>query len=209
MFLTLLDQLAIDSYVSFNGSYVVFEGDVISKKPLSTEKLKELEELALEKGHPMVFLDHLTGRSNKENHPHIQDSIGTLKLPYPPKDPTFYHERDIYQALLFCQQHEESHYELHQEHFDFVRWHDVSTDVLPLGGSKARGIEELLKLVQIPKENSFAFGDGLNDVEMLQYVGTGIAMGNAVNEAKEAADIVTADVDNDGILLGLKKVGLL
>ncbi len=209
MFSTIAKELGISSYVSFNGSYVVFNGEVIYKNPLKKGNLMELEQLALQKGHPMVFLDHSTGRSNEDNHPHIMESIGTLKLPYPPKDLMFYHDREVYQALLFCEEKHDKHYHEVYSHFDYVRWHPLSTDVLPLGGSKARGIDEMLKRLNIARENTFAFGDGLNDIEMLDYVGTGIAMGNAVYEAKQVANFVTEEVSKDGIFLGLKEIGLI
>ena len=51
----------------------------------------------------------------------------------------------------------------------------------------------------IEKENTYAFGDGVNDVEMIQLVGHGVAMGNAVEELKEVADEVTLSVDDHGI----------
>ncbi|WP_106497768.1 HAD hydrolase family protein [Lentibacillus sp. Marseille-P4043] len=57
--------------------------------------------------------------------------------------------------------------------------------------------------------NTFAFGDGLNDIEMLTEVGTGIAMGNGVSELKKVADYVTVDVDENGIVKGLQQFGLL
>ena len=55
------------------------------------------------------------------------------------------------------------------------------------------------KKLGIPKENSYAFGDGINDKEMLQLVGHGIAMGNAIDEIKAISDDITDSVDNDGI----------
>lgn len=58
-------------------------------------------------------------------------------------------------------------------------------------------------------EDVYAFGDGLNDIEMLKTVGTGVAMGNAHEAVKLHADIVTERVENNGIAVGLKKVGLL
>ena len=48
-----------------------------------------------------------------------------------------------------------------------------------------------------------AFGDGENDMDMLQYAGIGIAMGNADHEVKQCADYVTDDVSNDGICKAL------
>ena len=54
-----------------------------------------------------------------------------------------------------------------------------------------------------------AFGDGGNDIEMLRYAGTGVAMGNADDAVKAAADYVTTSVDDDGIMNALKHFGLI
>ena len=80
---------------------------------------------------------------------------------------------------------------------------------MPKGGSKAEGIKKLIEKLGFKMENVYAFGDGLNDIEMLQTVGTGIAMGNALDIVKEYADLVTTNVEDDGIVNGLKEVGLL
>ena len=54
-----------------------------------------------------------------------------------------------------------------------------------------------------------AFGDGENDMEMLRYVGIGVAMGNASDAVKAAADYVTDTVDDDGIEKALRHFGLI
>ncbi|MER2090901.1 MAG: HAD-IIB family hydrolase, partial [Sporosarcina sp.] len=82
-------------------------------------------------------------------------------------------------------------------------------DVLPLGGSKAKGIEKFIEKKGFRKEHVYAFGDNLNDIEMLQYVGHGVAMGNAPEIVKNAARYITKDVSEDGIAHGLEMVGLL
>ena len=82
-------------------------------------------------------------------------------------------------------------------------------DVIPAGGSKAKGIEAVLKHIGRSKDEVVAFGDGLNDVEMLSYVGLGIAMGNANDEVKSYANHVTSSVDEKGIRRGLEHAGLL
>ena len=64
----------------------------------------------------------------------------------------------------------------------------------------------LLALVQhlgVPRERTLAFGDGLNDLTMLRDAGTGIAMANACEEAKNIADGVTASCDEDGVASGI------
>lgn len=65
--------------------------------------------------------------------------------------------------------------------------------------SKGSSIEALLQSLHIPKEESAAFGDGGNDVEMLQAVGTGVAMGNALDRVKEQADAVTLSNGEEGV----------
>ncbi|WP_078430608.1 Cof-type HAD-IIB family hydrolase [Alkalihalobacterium alkalinitrilicum] len=209
MYKELRKQLGIQTYISFNGSYVIFNNNVIYKNPLETEKLKKLENEAIKNKHPMVFLDHNNHYANSKEHPFIKESIGSMKLHLPDYNPEFYHSEEVYQALIFCENDSEDLYISHHTHFDYVRWHQYSIDVLPNGGSKAKGVEILLDQLNIPVDNAYAFGDGLNDIEMLSYVGTGVAMGNGHKDAKEAANIVTNSVDDHGILIGLQKVGLL
>jgi Cof subfamily protein (haloacid dehalogenase superfamily) len=209
MFADLRERLGIDSFVSFNGQYVVFEGNVIYKNPLNRHKLHELKEHAHENGHPLIFMDANEMRASIEDHPYIHVSMGSLKFAHPPFDPFYYENRDIYQALLFCKPEEEHVYVNAYPEFHFVRWHSVSTDILPFGGSKAEGIRRLIEQIGISKEDVYAFGDGLNDMEMLQFVGTGVAMGNAKEEVKKVADLVTKRVDEEGILYGLKQLELI
>ena len=61
----------------------------------------------------------------------------------------------------------------------------------------------------IRQEEMIAFGDGENDMEMLQFAGIGVAMGNAEAEVKALADYVTADIDDDGIWKACKHFGLI
>jgi hydroxymethylpyrimidine pyrophosphatase-like HAD family hydrolase len=75
--------------------------------------------------------------------------------------------------------------------------------------SKKEGIQRILELEGIPLERAYAFGDGDNDIEMLDYIPNSVAMGNASPLARQHARYVTDDIKNDGLLKGLKLVGLL
>ena len=86
---------------------------------------------------------------------------------------------------------------------------DCSFDLTLRGVSKALGISELVKNINKDIKDTIAFGDGRNDIEMLETVGLGIAMGNAVIEAKAVADYVTDRIENDGIEKALKKFELI
>lgn len=64
----------------------------------------------------------------------------------------------------------------------------------------------LTDYIGLKREDSYAFGDGLNDIEMLELVGYGIAMGNATDEVKRSADFVTSSVDDDGLAIAFNEL---
>lgn len=85
----------------------------------------------------------------------------------------------------------------------------ASADLSLAENDKAAGIRCFLTKTGIAKEDTAAFGDGWNDIAMMREVGIGIAMGNADDEVKRAADYVTADIFADGVALGLHHLGLI
>ncbi|NEW08953.1 Cof-type HAD-IIB family hydrolase [Paenibacillus sp. SYP-B3998] len=209
MLKSLKDELGINSFVGFNGQYVMLNDELIYKNPIPTNLIRALSEYAQQSSNPLVYLDHEGMRSNIKHHSHVEESIGTLCYTLPEYDPNYYMGREIYQSMLFCTEDEEASYKERFQKLDFVRWHPVSMDVLPYGGSKAQGIERLIDKLGFAKEDVYAFGDNLNDMEMLQYVGHSVAMGNSPDSVKKAARYVTKDVSQDGIAYGLELVGLL
>lgn len=82
-------------------------------------------------------------------------------------------------------------------------------DVIPKLGGKHIGIQAVCAQYNIPLEKIMVFGDGRNDVEMLQNTGFGVAMGNGCAAAKAAAHYVTDDVDADGIYNALKHFSVI
>lgn len=74
--------------------------------------------------------------------------------------------------------------------------------------SKATGVQEVLKMLHLPVEQSYCFGDGPNDVEMFEMVGHPIAMGNALDMIKEKAEFVCPSVDEDGVAVKLEELFL-
>ncbi len=72
-------------------------------------------------------------------------------------------------------------------------------DVSPAGNHKAVALQVLVDHLGFAATDAIAFGDGGNDIEMLQWAGTGVAMGNARPHVQAAADHVTSTVDDGGI----------
>ncbi len=96
-----------------------------------------------------------------------------------------------------------------KEAFDVIVHNDWLIEVIPKGCSKATGIRKVCEMLAIEKSDTYAFGDSANDLEMLEFVAHGIAMGNGTKEAKEAAEYVTTDLMEDGIRNGLVHYGLI
>ena len=90
-----------------------------------------------------------------------------------------------------------------------VRWHPDFVDLIPADGGKPRGIRRFMERHGWTREQVMAFGDGGNDTEMLRFAGIGVAMGNATEEPKAAADWVTDDVDHDGVRNALVHFGVI
>lgn len=208
-FLPLADRLGIDSYVSLNGAYVVYRGQVLYKRAIPLNNLEVLVRQAAANNHPLVFEGSEAFFANAEAHPSVHEAVSSLRVELPSFDPEFWRKQEIFQAFLHCEAHEEHLYDQALPELRLIRWHDKAMDVLIDGGSKAKGIEAMLQLLNIRPEEAVAFGDGLNDKEMLEYVGLGIAMGNAHPELLPYADYVTAAVDEGGISAGLRYAGII
>ncbi|GAA1905029.1 HAD family hydrolase [Nocardioides lentus] len=78
-------------------------------------------------------------------------------------------------------------------------------DIMPVGVSKASGLQHVVDRLGLTAGDVLAIGDGRNDVEMLRWAGRGVAMGQAVEAVHEAADDVTATVDDDGAAVELSR----
>lgn len=122
------------------------------------------------------------------------------------------HQHKVYQLMVYIDEKEE---EVEKGFFDILkscksaRWIHFFMDVIPKDGGKNKGIDAMLEHFEISLAETMAFGDGGNDIDMLRHVGIGIAMGNAKERVKEAADYVTDDIDNDGIYKALVHYGIL
>lgn len=205
----LMEKLGIDSYVSLNGGYAVYKGEPVYRRIMSKESIEAMVKLAGSLGHPLVFEGEHAYHADTEEHSFITTSVSSLKVDMPGYDPAFWQTNDIYQLFLHCESGDEHHYEPLLQELSLIRWHPHAMDVLPVGGSKAQGIAALLERVGIAPEDAVAFGDGLNDKEMLSFVGLGIAMGNSHQDLLPFADYVTSHVDEDGIRNGLRKAALI
>jgi len=205
----LLKELEIDSYVCFNGQYVVYKGKPIFTDGVAVELLEEIVGFGATIGVDYVFMNEREMVANVSGNKLIEESLATLKYPYPRVGTEFYKKHAVYQTLVFIDAEQELVYRAAFPDVQFVRWHEFSCDILPRGGSKARGIEKFIAAAGVSMADTVAFGDGLNDMEMLSTVGVGVAMGNGHPAAIAVADMVAPDVDDNGIFKVMKKLQII
>jgi len=93
-----------------------------------------------------------------------------------------------------------------RDEFYVVRSQKYLVEVLTKGVNKAFGLEKLVQKLNIEPSEIAAIGDAANDVEMLEYAGLAIAMGNASEEVKAIADIVTDTNENNGVIKAIDKL---
>ncbi len=86
-------------------------------------------------------------------------------------------------------------------------WDEFGELALP-GTDKVNGLRLTLERLGLSAADAVAVGDAQNDIDMLSFCGTGVAMGNAVPRLKEVADFVTADVRADGLCAAFARLGL-
>ena len=96
-----------------------------------------------------------------------------------------------------------------EDTYEFMEHDDVVMEVVPKGFNKGTAIKKVCELLGADISDTFAFGDSINDREMLIMAGTGVVMGNGTDAAKEFADYVTTDLLEDGIMNALKHFELI
>ena len=204
-----IETLGFENYILCNGAAAFKAHQQIYKQLLPMDSLHELKEEATDMGIDiaLVGLDE-TKRLTSTDLPKMADAMESFGSELPELDLDFA-KQDIYSALAYYNHQYEGRFDDKYPELRFVRWHPNCVDVLTQGSSKAATILEVAEQLKINQENIICFGDGINDREMLSMAGVGVAMGNASEQVKKHADLVTDDNDSDGIFKALQKLGLI
>lgn len=106
---------------------------------------------------------------------------------------------EIYQIMLGCCESDFGHLMKNVRNARITAWWDRAADIIPADSGKGIGVEKVLAYYHLDPSQALAFGDGNNDIEMLQAVGHGVAMENGSKKLKKIADDVCGSVAEDGI----------
>ena len=198
-----------NGFVLMNGAFVLADGQVLNDQPLPKETVQEIVRLCEE--HQVQYV--LEGREKIYLRPEF-DQVRR-----------FYVGIDV-SLKNFVEEFELGDIEVYKMEFvcdnpggnglfeKLLNWpgltglmdpaHLKNMELYATEVTKGTGIEHALEKLGLPQEQSYAFGDGLNDLEMMDTVGTALVMGNGQPELKEKADFIMPTVAEDGVAYGIK-----
>ncbi|MDJ1122257.1 Cof-type HAD-IIB family hydrolase [Olsenella sp. YH-ols2217] len=206
-----LDALGVDfpfhAYLLLNGQQCLDHGrHVFYDRPLEGDALAGVLALFNEREVPIyligadgLFLNFVDDR--------VRSAQAAISSDIPPV--RGYAGEPIYMAGAYAHVADEPALRDRLRDVTITRWHKNGIDIVCAGAGKVQGVEAFLERTGIAADECVAFGDAENDIEMLRMVGTGVAMGNAEPDVKAVADLVTSDIDADGIANGLRALGLI
>lgn len=212
----------ITPIIACNGAYVCeyHRNNVLYERPLKTMDIKNVIELLENNNMYYHFYDNenfytkeLKYNSlkyynwNKKQKKGDKINIEVLKNPLEfiiDEKPT------VYKIVVMDKNSDKLNYIskklINNRNIEVVSSMTKSFDIMDKGVSKGETLRELCKIFSINSDEVIAIGDNHNDISMIKYAKTGIAMGNGEKEVKEMADIVTDTNDNDGVGKALKEL---
>lgn len=207
-FINNLSDYPFDGYVCLNGGHAIYEGRTIHKRPLEQEDVRRIIQVASANNLACAAFaeDHLRLSLHNDRERQVSASINVSFDSVGPLEEMA--DEEIFQFTIYCTVEEEKLF-TGLKNVIFPRWLDIFTDVDRADSSKALGMQQVAGILGIGMDEVMAFGDGGNDLPMLQAAGISVAMGNAVPEVQAAATYVTSDAADDGIAHALRHFGII
>jgi Cof subfamily protein (haloacid dehalogenase superfamily) len=202
-------ELGIDTFITANGAYVKHHEKVIHKIPMNKNIIQEVFEFAKTENHGLSFYTEDFCMNGVKDTEILKALRETLSLNDYPAINQLIYQQEVYLICLFATDEVVEKFNQRFPHLVFKRWHPFVLNVLQEEVSKSLAIKKVLKYFNIDQSEAIAFGDGENDIDMLELAGLGIAMGNGNEKLKSVADFVTRKSSEDGIEFALKKYGII
>lgn len=202
----------IDGYITVNGAYCVVGEREVSCHPISREDVRTLAQDALANDYSCMVV----GEKDFAilNHHDIVDEVFIEELAveginFRIDALEVLQSQRILQLSPFFEESYETGFMPRIPHCVSGRWHPSFTDITDKDADKGRGLQAMIAAEGLDPAHTMAFGDGGNDISILQRATVGVAMGNASPRVQQEADYVTSSVDEDGVRNALLHFGII
>ncbi len=192
-------DVRFDAFCAFNGSLCYADGKVIYSNPIAHESVERVLENAAAIGRPVcVAVRHRMAANGWDQD--LSDYYGLANLELKPaKDFDAVRREEVYQMMLGSRPEEHEAILRGTKGIKIAVSWERAVDIIPDSSGKGASVGKILEYFGLQPSQAMAFGDSYNDLEMLQAVGVGVAMGNANDALKAVADDVCGPVSEDGI----------
>lgn len=202
-------DLGFDAIVSVNGQCALYHDLIVREETVDDETVKRITDMMKQFGGGLFQINSTLGTKQlvEATDPRVTDSDSYLAM--------FSYGRPFTQNAVAHQLIGSFHPDYESTlkdafpHLSIHRYNGNNVDIFPKTSSKLKAIEAVAKHVGLTLKDVIAFGDGLNDVEMIQGVGLGIAMGNAKDEVKAVSAMITDSVKDDGVYNACIRINLI
>lgn len=205
-------QLNVHSFIGYNGAYGIYDEKTFVNEPMPKEVVDQYIEISKENGHEIVFYTSEKNYFTSLDHPAVKNFIEIFELQFNELYTNEVSKNILGITVMNLQPNETILYELEENiHLAQVNLESLEHcyDVIRKDVNKGEAVQRAFKRLHISKEEAIAFGDGMNDKEMLEAVGESFVMGNAHEDLFKYAKHTTTSVSEDGIFNGLEKLGLI
>ena len=195
-------DIEFDAYITLNGQLCLDgQQEVLSSSALTGADKEQIIRLFEMKEIPILLVEQERMYINFVNK-EVKKTQKEISSDVP--ETGEYAGGEIYQVIAYVGKDKEDAFKTILPDCKITRWNNRAVDIISRHGGKVAGIRQYLKENNILIQETMAFGDGENDIEMLEYAGIGIAMGNSDDMVKKSADYVTDCIDNEGIEKALR-----
>lgn len=207
------EELGVEGYIGYNGAYAIYENHILVNKPMDKQILEQFLALAKQNHHELVCYTKDKNYYTSLSHPVIKNFVDVFQLRNNQLLTTDVHDQILGSSIInVLPSQVQAYEELDTDiHLSEVTVNNISNcyDIIRQQVNKGEAIKSVLQHLDIEPRQAIAFGDGMNDKEMLQIVGEGFAMENSNPELFAYAKYRTTSVEESGIYNGLKQLQLV
>lgn len=200
------EQFDLDGIISGSGAMITMNGETVYKSCMSEELIRRVAEYMFNNRQYWLIFEGLRNVYAIPNE--IREKRGYENIVDSPEDYKKICSEDEIQVIAMGKIVPDDFKELFKDDLTVFQF-DTYADCVIKGLNKAKGIEKVLELTGIKRENTIAIGDSNNDYDMLEFAGIGVAMANSQQRILDMADCITDSAKESGVARAIEKLLLI